>query len=82
MDHENCHRLLSSLSDYMDGNLGTELCAEIERHMEGCENCRIVVDSLRKTIYLYQTTSQQATVPPEVRERLYQRLNLDDWIRK
>ena len=83
MDHENCHRLLSSLSEFVDGSLDIGLCVEIERHLAGCENCRVVIDSLRKTIYLYHVTAQEtADVPTDVRRRLYHRLNLDEFIQK
>ena len=78
MDHESCRHLLESLSDYVDGTLGDALCSELERHLEGCENCRIVVDSLRKTVYLYQVTAAPPSVPEDVRQRLYRRLNLDE----
>lgn len=81
MNHENCHHLLSSLSEYVDGTLDDSICVEIERHVADCENCRIVLDTLRKTISLYQTTSQQAGVPEGVRERLFHRLSLDDFVR-
>ena len=79
--HENCRDLLESLSEYLDGELPAEFCAAIERHMSGCENCRIVVDTLRKTVYLYR--SEQASppqMPAQVRDRLYKRLNLDEFI--
>jgi anti-sigma factor RsiW len=79
MDHESCQDLLESLSDYVDGTLGDELCSELERHLEGCENCRIVVDSLRKTVYLYQVTAMLPSVPEDVRQRLYRRLDLDEF---
>ncbi|MGD9091322.1 MAG: anti-sigma factor [Anaerolineales bacterium] len=78
-DHS-CRHLLGSLSDYVDGTLEESLCAEIERHMSDCEDCRIVIDSLRKTIYLYQETSQHEPMPEGVRERLYHRLALDDYL--
>ena len=80
MEHENCRHLLGSLSDFIDGSLKAELCAEIEHHLAECEDCRIVVNSLNKTIYLYRTTSQGVSVPEEVRERLFHRLNLDDYL--
>jgi anti-sigma factor RsiW len=81
--HEGCRHLLDSLSPYVDGELGPELCAELERHLSGCENCRIVVDSLRKTVYLYQVTSDEPPVVPEdVRQRLYHCLDLDEFIEK
>jgi predicted anti-sigma-YlaC factor YlaD len=82
MNHENCHQLLESLSEYVDGTLGDEICLEIERHMQNCENCRIVVDSLRKTIFLYHATATPPYVPDEVRERLYHRLDLTEFLNK
>jgi predicted anti-sigma-YlaC factor YlaD len=82
IDHEVCHSLLDSLSDYVDGALGEQLCAEIERHLEECEDCRVVVDSLRKTIYLYHATAEPANVPEDVKERLYQRLDLEDFLER
>ena len=69
-EHKECRYLLDSLSDFIDGTLSSELCNELERHMADCENCRIVVDSLRKTIFLYQETAVPLAVPDEVRARL------------
>ena len=77
---ENCHELLSSLSDYVDGTLGEELCTELERHLSDCENCQIVVDTLKKTIYLYKVTTTSTELPDEIRQRLYHRLDLDEFL--
>ncbi len=82
MEEHRCKNLLASLSDYVDGSLSENLCTEIERHMAGCENCRLVVDSLRKTIYLYQVTTEPVAVPDDVRQRLFSRLDLDDFLKK
>ena len=79
-NHENCRALLASLSDYVDGVAEEKLCAEIERHMADCEKCRIVVDTLRKTVYLYQTASSSPELPEEVRDRLYRRLDLSEFL--
>jgi anti-sigma factor RsiW len=82
-EHEGCRHLLDSLSPYVDGELGPELCVELERHLSDCENCQIVVDSLRKTVYLYRVTSDEPpTVPEDVRQRLYHSLDLDEFIGK
>ena len=78
--HEECRQLLNSLSDYVDGDLQQELCDEIELHMKDCDNCRIVIDTLSKTVSLYQTSSEPAEVPDEVRQRLYHRLDLDEFL--
>jgi predicted anti-sigma-YlaC factor YlaD len=80
-DHSKCKALLGSLSDYVDGGLSEELCQEIENHIAECQNCRIVVDTLRKTVYLYhESATESAEVPGVVRERLFRTLNLEDYL--
>lgn len=79
-DRVDCRKLLGALSDYVDGALQDELCAELERHLQECENCRIVVDTLRRTISLYRTVAASTEMPQDVRERLYHRLNLDEFL--
>ena len=49
---KNCEKFLGELSDYVDGEIDPELCAEIEKHVGECENCRIMVDTLKKTVKL------------------------------
>jgi predicted anti-sigma-YlaC factor YlaD len=77
-----CKHLLGSLSEYIDGELQAELCAEIEEHLKGCENCRIVVNTLRKTVELYEQANSTAELPDAVRERLFLKLDLDDYLKK
>jgi anti-sigma factor (TIGR02949 family) len=74
-DHASCQELLSQLSDYVDGELEEALCAELEAHLAGCPNCRVMVDTVRKTITLY---SRQVTtkLPADVEARLFSVLNL------
>ena len=80
MVEKNCKSLLGSLSDYVDGTAQEELCRELERHLADCEDCRIVVDTLKKTVYLYHA-NKDTDVPVDVRERLFKRLNLEDYLK-
>lgn len=73
--------MLASLGDYVDGVLGEQLCAEIERHLQGCNRCTIVVNTLKKTVELYHETVPQEEMPEDVRKRLYLRLNMEDYIK-
>lgn len=77
-----CKQLLASISDYVEGDIGPELCQEIERHIAGCEHCRVVVDTLNKTITLYHASAHESEIPNEARDRLYQVLKLDDLLEK
>ena len=78
--NENCRHLLGSLSDYVDGTAGDALCEEIERHLADCENCRVVVDTLKKTVYLFKASAEtdQVEMPDEVKDRLFRVLHLED----
>ncbi len=82
-ESSHCKDLLGSLSEYVDGALQAELCAEIERHLAECDNCRIVVNTLRKTVELYKETGQEGeSLPKDVRQRLFYRLNLEEFLKK
>jgi predicted anti-sigma-YlaC factor YlaD len=77
-----CKQLLGSLSDYIDSELQADLCAKIEEHLKDCNNCRIVVNTLRKTVELYEQTAEPAGLPDAVRERLFLKLELKDFLKK
>lgn len=77
--HQNCKALLGSLSEYIDGELTAELCKEIEKHLEGCDDCRIVLNTTRRTIDLVHMPADE-NVPADVRERLFKRLKLDNYL--
>ena len=80
--HMNCESLLADLSEYIDGELPPELCQEIEKHLEGCENCRVVLNTTKRTIDLVRGPNEvPVMVPEDVRERLFKRLNLDDYLK-
>jgi predicted anti-sigma-YlaC factor YlaD len=80
MDHDNCSELLKSIEDYLDGDIQPEVCTRLEEHLRGCQNCRIVVDTLRKTISLYHDEACQEMMPDKMREHLYMELNLLDYL--
>ncbi len=51
MDRD-CPEYIKDLNDYLDGGVSTELCEEIEKHIGRCENCRIMIDTLKQTVTL------------------------------
>lgn len=71
------HKLCDDLSDDING----ELCDEVKEHLKECPECRVYVDTLRQTVYLYRGESQikqEAGVPKDVSDRLFKVLNLDE----
>lgn len=78
--HKNCQELLGSLSLYIDGELPPELCRELEQHLSECDNCRVVLNTTKRTIDLVHVPLEKPDLPEDVRERLFKRLNLDNYL--
>lgn len=82
IDHEKCQQLVSEICEYVEGTLDSQLCTDLEKHLSECPDCTIVVNTLRKTIELYhQTAKATEPLPEDVRERLFVRLNLKDYLK-
>lgn len=68
-----CKELFALLSRYVDADLAPETCAEIERHLEGCDPCVAFVNTLRKTAELcshYQPDELPGPLEEQVRQDL------------
>ena len=78
--HDNltrCQELLGQLNDYVDGDLSTELCRDLEQHLASCPDCQVVFDTLAKTIKLYHLLDETPVeLPADVEARLMRRLQL------
>ncbi len=74
---ELCQQLQAQLPDYLDGEARAEICRAIEAHLADCDDCRVVVDTLKQTITLYRAAPREA-VPQDVHARLVRVLKLDD----
>ena len=69
----NCKGVVRELSDFLDGALAPDLLKELEQHIQKCKNCRLVVDTTRKTIEIYCNT-EPLPLPEGVHQRLQQAL--------
>ncbi len=66
----NCKGVIHELSTYLDGELDAVLAQELERHLQDCEECTLVVDQTKKSIEIL-CDSQPAPLPSDVRSRLH-----------
>jgi len=64
-----CNEVLQQLSDYLDPDAREELCRAIQDHLSQCHDCRFYVDTVKKTIVLYQNEGK-VEVPAGVSHRL------------
>ena len=65
-----CKGLLSELADYLDEMLDPALRAEIEEHLAKCKNCRVVVNTTKKTIEIF-CNSEPMPLPGDTSQRLH-----------
>ena len=76
----NCKKVILELTSYLDGVLDSNMRADLEQHLSSCTDCRIVVDTCRKTIQIF-CNSEPVPLPEDVRTRLHSAL-LDRFRRK
>lgn len=74
-----CKEMLAAFSDYISGEAAEALCAEIEAHLAECKDCQLLVDALSRTVTLCRS-AQSEDLPGPVKERLYRRLDLSDYL--
>jgi predicted anti-sigma-YlaC factor YlaD len=70
---EACLEVFEKLSEYLDGELSSQDCAQIQEHIKDCEPCVAFVDSLKKSIQASHELRPHEPVhelPEETRERL------------
>jgi RNA polymerase sigma-70 factor (ECF subfamily) len=61
-----CPDVLTLFSQHLEDEISAEVCAEMERHLQGCSRCRNTCDSLRSTLALCRTAGPSVEVPAEV----------------
>ena len=69
-----CKQMLQELNLYIDGELEKELCQKLEAHLKGCDRCRIVMDTTKRTIQLYRDQTPME-LPDDVKQRLHSALH-------
>ena len=69
----NCKKVILELTSYLDGAIDTSVRIDLEQHLSGCTDCRLVVDTTRKTIQIF-CNSEPVPLPEDVRNRLHSAL--------
>ena len=69
----NCQGVIREISNYIDGDLDLAVKQELERHLEDCGECKMVVDQTRLTVNVF-CDSKAVELPGEVKSRLHEAL--------
>ena len=68
-----CDQVLSELQDYLDDDLAAELRKQLDGHLAHCKTCKVIYDSLKRTLTLV-TDSGSFELPPAVSDKIQQRV--------
>lgn len=71
-----CKEIFENLSEFIDEELVESACDQIRKHLADCENCRVVVNTLRRTVTLYHSIPTE-TMPGDVRLRLHKKIDME-----
>ena len=70
-----CRKLLSEISNYLDGEIELATRQELEEHIAKCPNCWVIFDTTRKTVQIYQGCEcEPYPIPESLQTRLQQAL--------
>lgn len=65
-----CTEFLAQLDELIDGTVTTQMRADLQEHLRGCEHCEVTLNTTRKTIEIYRS-HEIYELPVSLRERLH-----------
>ena len=78
MKSQKHNEIYFQICDFMGEDLDAPACKEVAEHIESCPNCKIYLDTVRKTVTLCQQIEKDEKLPLDVKDRLYKVLNLEN----
>ena len=70
MVREFSHKELDKLCSHLGDDLSDEHCEEIKKEIDGCPECKVVLNEIKGTVELYKKALPNKSVPEEVVKRL------------
>jgi RNA polymerase sigma-70 factor (ECF subfamily) len=64
-----CAEITTTFSRYLEGEIGADACAAMQRHVEGCTSCSAVCEGLRRSVVLCRRAGT-APLPDELKAQV------------
>ncbi|MFQ5675385.1 MAG: hypothetical protein ACE5G1_05765 [bacterium] len=74
MDSKVKQRILA-ICDELGEDMDSPSCKKLREYVKTCPHCQAFVDSVKKTVQLYQIYTPKYS--PEIHQRLFQKLHLE-----
>lgn len=68
--------IYKKICDFMGEDLNAPACKEVAEHLESCPNCKVYLDTVKKTVTICKEIEKEEKIPQEVKNRLFKVLNL------
>jgi anti-sigma factor RsiW len=65
-----CTEFLAMLDDLIDDEVSSQMRADLQEHLRGCDHCEVTLSTTRKTIQIYRS-HEIYEMPAGLRERLH-----------
>jgi len=65
-----CKQFLQELNDFLDETTDQDMKLRLQKHVNECPNCFVIVDTTRRTLEVYKGMEPQA-IPENVKTRLW-----------
>ena len=65
-----CSEFIALLDDLIDDEVSSQMRADLQEHLRGCDHCEVTLSTTRKTIQIYRS-HEIYDMPPTLRERLH-----------
>jgi predicted anti-sigma-YlaC factor YlaD len=66
------------ICDFMGEDLDTPACKEVAEHLERCPNCKVYLDTVKKTVTICQETEKEEEMSQDIKNRLFKILDLSE----
>ena len=77
MKKESHKEIVERICDFMGEDLDTPACKEVADHIEMCPECKIYLDTIKKTVTLCRDLETSKKLPLDVNQRLFKVLDLE-----
>lgn len=75
--HEHSHlheKTFHEICNYLCGDLDSPFCKEVRDHLDSCPECKLYLDSIKKTVYLFRENEETLKTPPKCKKAILNKL--------
>ncbi len=77
-----CEEFNDKADAYLERELSKDESIEFENHLRSCQNCRMEMESIKKSIGMMRNVFSDKKPPPEIKKKVFEKACCDEEERK